>query len=438
MVHFADRSESERALTIGCFLIAALVPLAIMLDTGLRVRELGALEIAFVAALLFIAGFLFITSLFSLAAYFLFMPSVREHGHLFSAVHGLHMAHPVLTAAIFGECGWIILSGSAWGWAAWIAAVGAFIAYTAVLIRNIRAAEAEQGAPEGPLFHALNLIFGANLVAAAAGARALSPWKVDTLAEDVWIVDVRTQAEFKWNRMQDAENYPWGMGLAEAAETRDKRKPVMVVCFSGHRSPTVAFMLRRLGFTSVYHLNWGLLYYMLLERSKKREGPFALTRSLHDPNARGKDFRGISIGYIVCAVAVFVIAPIDASRHTAELHPILRIAGAFCAIAGGIIAALSFRALGRNFRVFAAPRRSGTLITRGVYSKIRHPMYIAVIMTTGGYALFFGSIWAAPFWLGVVGFYVAKAVKEEELLLAKYPDYASYRARTWRFIPYVW
>jgi protein-S-isoprenylcysteine O-methyltransferase Ste14 len=32
----------------------------------------------------------------------------------------------------------------------------------------------------------------------------------------------------------------------------------------------------------------------------------------------------------------------------------------------------------------------------------------------------------------------AKAALEERLLLARWPEYAAYRARTWRFVPGLW
>ena len=41
-------------------------------------------------------------------------------------------------------------------------------------------------------------------------------------------------------------------------------------------------------------------------------------------------------------------------------------------------------------------------------------------------------------WLALLPVLVLKAAREERLLGAKFPDYAAYRAATWRFIPWVW
>jgi protein-S-isoprenylcysteine O-methyltransferase Ste14 len=197
-------------------------------------------------------------------------------------------------------------------------------------------------------------------------------------------------------------------------------------------------MLKRLGFKTVYNLNWGLLYLILLERGKKQTGPFSLTRPHRDIDRRGADFRGISYGYITFALLTLICAPLEhmlLDRHVTAIHQVV---GAFLGFLGLLLGVLSFRALGRNFRVFAAPRRSGTLIKKGVYAWIRHPMYIGVVLAMLGYALVWNAVYSLVLVLGCAMCYVIKAVKEEQLLREKYPEYAAYTQTTWRFIPYVY
>ena len=185
--------------------------------------------------------------------------------------------------------------------------------------------------------------------------------------------------------------------MIEAAERKSKDNPVLVTCFSGHRSPAVAVMLRRLGFKTVYNLNWGILYLILLERGRKTAGPFGLTRSHRDPDMRGPDFRVISIGYITFAALTLIAAPLDHALRHLHVSPIQQIAGASLGLGGLLIGLASYRALGRNFRVFAAPRRSGTLVTRGVYAKVRHPMYTAVVMALLGTLYVSGALTRSHF-----------------------------------------
>jgi protein-S-isoprenylcysteine O-methyltransferase Ste14 len=114
------------------------------------------------------------------------------------------------------------------------------------------------------------------------------------------------------------------------------------------------------------------------------------------------------------------------------------LAGAGIALAGLAVATLSYRALGKNFRVYAVPKQSGTLITSGVYSKVRHPMYTGAILMMGGWVLMFGSLWSVPLWLAFSLLYVVKSIKEERILAAHFPEYGKYRKKTWKFLPFIY
>ncbi|MBI4964220.1 MAG: hypothetical protein HY913_13155 [Desulfomonile tiedjei] len=424
-----------------CYIAAAAVAVVVGFETGFSPRDLGTFETVLVLALALPAGFLLVPSLFSLASYFVFIPSISTDGHLFSRVHGTHLLHPLTTSIVLGLLALCIITGSSAGLAVWGLLSVFYVAHTWLVVRRIRheeLANGQNGARMGTGFSVMNLILGGELITLAAGAKPISPWRLNTLPEDTWVVDVRTKAEFHWNRLQGAENFPWGAGVIDAAKDVPRDRPVLVACFSGHRSPAVAVMMKKLGFKTVYNLNWGILYLILLERGQKTEGKFGLTRAHRDPNRRGADFKGISIGYVTLAVLALIVAPIEYSLSPPSDSPFREIAGGLLGFGGLLLGYLSFRALGRNFRVFAAPRRSGTLVTTGVYSKVRHPMYTATIMAVGGYILYFGSLFALPLWLGVIILYVIKAVKEERLLGRHYPGYEQYSRRTWRFIPFVY
>jgi len=432
--------EESRLLIAVPYIAALAVLVVIGLDTGFSGRDLSTYEVILAVAAAIPAWFLLIFSTFGLVSYFIFIPSIARDGHLFSQVHGTHLIHPLTTSIVLGLAALCIYTGSLPAWATWAVLLAIYLLQTAIILRRVseeHLANGLDGPGAGKFVLLLNLILGGELVTVAAGAKPLRPWRLDTLPEDTWIVDVRTKPEFHWNRLQAAENYPWGSGVIEAAKDIPKERPVLVTCFSGHRSPAVAVMLRRLGFKTVYNLNWGLLYLILLERGKKTSGPFSLTRPHRDPHRRGEDFRGISVGYIACAVLTLICAPLEQAIRASTVSEAQQIIGAALGVGGLLIGFLSFTALGRNFRVFAAPRRSGTLITSGVYSRVRHPMYTAVITSLGGYALAFGSLWAVPFWLGCTIFYIIKAVKEERLLAEHYAEYEDYRRRSWRFIPFI-
>jgi protein-S-isoprenylcysteine O-methyltransferase Ste14 len=90
-----------------------------------------------------------------------------------------------------------------------------------------------------------------------------------------------------------------------------------------------------------------------------------------------------------------------------------------------------------NFNLRPAPRLGGRLVRSGPYRWVRHPMYTSVML--GGSA----CLWAAPSaaaaltLLLLVADLVVKAALEERWMLLEHPDYAGYRAGTWRFVPFV-
>lgn len=431
----------ERLLTVLTYVMAAAVILVAGLVTGFAGRDLTTVEVAAIVCAGVPALFLLINSLFGLVSYFVFLPSVKKHGHLFAHVHGTHIIHPLTTSIVLALLCLCIFSGNLLVWGTWLALLGIYLVLTALIVRRTREEHLMNGTARngnGLFMLLLNLIFGGELVTIAAGARPLAPWRLNSLPEDTWIVDVRTKPEFHWNRMQGAESYPWGVGVIEAAKDKSKEKPVLVTCLSGHRSNSVAVMLRRLGFKNVYNLNWGLLYLIILQRGHHTAGAFGLTRPHREPQKRGEDLRGITHAYVTLALLAIIGSPLEMiwlHRQPSMIHMVV---GAALVIIGGALGASSFVALGRNFRVYMAPRRSGTLVTGGIYSWVRHPMYTGTISLVSGFVVFFGSWFFIPAAAGVAILYLIKAAKEERLLVEKYPEYGAYSQRTWAFIPYIY
>ncbi len=88
-----------------------------------------------------------------------------------------------------------------------------------------------------------------------------------------------------------------------------------------------------------------------------------------------------------------------------------------------------------NFSIYPQPKAGARLITAGPYRFIRHPMYTALMLVMAGISLYNGhpvNVAGAALVLVVV---VTKALIEERLLAAAFPEFAAYRRRTWRFVP---
>jgi protein-S-isoprenylcysteine O-methyltransferase Ste14 len=149
--------------------------------------------------------------------------------------------------------------------------------------------------------------------------------------------------------------------------------------------------------------------------------------------------------FMVCMIAFFVvwlaIMGLDAVRFRASHVPVwAQAVGAAGILVSQYVFWLVFRA-----NSYAAPvvkiqeERGHAIATGGPYAIVRHPMYAGAIPFLVGTPLLLGS------WYGValapvlvVGFAV-RAVLEERMLAARFPDYADYAARVrYRLIPLIW
>ena len=72
----------------------------------------------------------------------------------------------------------------------------------------------------------------------------------------------------------------------------------------------------------------------------------------------------------------------------------------------------------------------GDLITKGIYSKIRHPMYLGFILWLIGFPLFFGAIFSSVLSLIFISNVLFWRYLEETELLNRFTSYKHYRKTT--------
>lgn len=96
--------------------------------------------------------------------------------------------------------------------------------------------------------------------------------------------------------------------------------------------------------------------------------------------------------------------------------------------------------LGTNWSNTLELRETHELVQRGIYSRVRHPMYGALLLYGLGQALVVSNWVAGP--LFVVTFAVLVALRigpEERMMRAKFgAAYEAYSRRTTRLVPRVW
>ena len=96
--------------------------------------------------------------------------------------------------------------------------------------------------------------------------------------------------------------------------------------------------------------------------------------------------------------------------------------------------------LGRHWSATLQVRKDHSLVTTGVYSRIRHPMYAAHWLWGVAQALLLQNWLAGPAMLVFfVPLYLLRVRREEKMLLDHFgQEYRSYMGRTGRVIPRLW
>lgn len=93
------------------------------------------------------------------------------------------------------------------------------------------------------------------------------------------------------------------------------------------------------------------------------------------------------------------------------------------------------RDLGSQRTPFPRPKDDAQLVTTGIYARLRHPLYAAVIALGFAWALLWQSWPALALAALQIFFFDAKARREERWLRERFPNYAAYAQRVKRFIP---
>ncbi|MEZ0259143.1 MAG: isoprenylcysteine carboxylmethyltransferase family protein [Chthoniobacter sp.] len=117
----------------------------------------------------------------------------------------------------------------------------------------------------------------------------------------------------------------------------------------------------------------------------------------------------------------------------------LRWIGVVLFIVGGVLRLWPVFVLGRRFSGLVAIQRGHELVTTGIYSVIRHPSYLGLLINSVGWALAFRSVVGLILTALMLIPLVARIRSEEALLLSQFgSEYEALRARTARLIPGIY
>jgi len=132
----------------------------------------------------------------------------------------------------------------------------------------------------------------------------------------------------------------------------------------------------------------------------------------------------------------FRVGVVETSRPVAV---VLALVGLVPVVLGCVVNLLGRVRLGANWADHVTIYERQTLVTRGVFGVVRHPLYASLVWMFAGAALVFRNY--AALLADLLIFLPAmnwRAAQEEKLLAARFPEYDAYRRRVARFFPRVW
>jgi protein-S-isoprenylcysteine O-methyltransferase Ste14 len=118
-----------------------------------------------------------------------------------------------------------------------------------------------------------------------------------------------------------------------------------------------------------------------------------------------------------------------------DVDPTLEYVGIAMIAIGVVTLFAGFRGLGKSLTANPVPNEDGVLVTKGIYSIVRHPIYLGLLIITLGLVVSSG-VWAQIIvWIALAVLLVYKMHWEEVLLTAKYKGYVDYMNKVPGLVP---
>jgi protein-S-isoprenylcysteine O-methyltransferase Ste14 len=182
-----------------------------------------------------------------------------------------------------------------------------------------------------------------------------------------------------------------------------------------------------------------IVSFFILER-RLRQGREAKSREATESDRRSTQRVGMAFGLSL----VFVVAaPILNALHVGQIawhSTLLGWGGLAVMITGLALRVWAARVLGRFYTRTLRTIEQQQIVQRGPYHMIRHPGYLGtLLMWIGAGLAVLNWITLAVIVLIMISAYIYRVQSEESMLAEAFgEEFAAYKAKTWRLIPFIY
>jgi protein-S-isoprenylcysteine O-methyltransferase Ste14 len=180
-------------------------------------------------------------------------------------------------------------------------------------------------------------------------------------------------------------------------------------------------------------VGWFVIRYPFARRAKR----LGVARSVGGTHDRVLLWIAATGQFIVPAIYCLTNQP---SFANVGFQPFLAWLGALVLVAALVLFRLTHKQLGRNWSITLETRDQHKLVTDGLYSWVRHPMYSSFILMALAQALLLQNTIAGPIGLVAIAIlFFLRVPREERVMVETFgEEYRDYMGRTARIIPWVY
>ena len=167
-----------------------------------------------------------------------------------------------------------------------------------------------------------------------------------------------------------------------------------------------------------------------------------LVRERNLPADKAEAWDRVVMGiYIVILVVLLIVSALDGMRYIWSAIPLgVQMIGWILLIVAG---AIVWHVMMTNAYLSSWARiqddRGQVVIQEGMYRRIRHPMYLGIILSFLGIPLMLNSWWAMIPSVVIVGLFVYRTYREDQMLIDSLAGYTEYTEKVrYRLLPGIW